>query len=102
MKHSTETKPSNGKGACFHPAPRGKVGSVQDGILVSVRDRSADKALSQDVAHQGVNPRFAKGLELGSSTSLGIALTTGLFAILLPALLLIQHFFSKRRKEKNP
>ena len=102
MKHSTETKPSDGKGAGFHPAPRGKVSSAQDGILVSVRDGSADKALSWDVAHQGVNPRFAEELELGSSTSLGITLTTGLFAILVPGLLLAQHFCSKRNKEKNP
>lgn len=70
--------------------------------MFSVRDGSADKALSWDVAHQGVNPRFAKGLELGSSTSLGIALTTGLFAILVLALLLTQHFCSKSRKEENP
>jgi len=96
-----QKKPADGKGAGFHPAPRENFGSAQGGILVSIRDSSVDKALSWDVAHQGVNSRFAKGLELGSSTSLGIALTTRLFAILVPALLFMQHFCSKRRKEKS-
>lgn len=60
--------------------------------MVSVRYRSADRTLSWDAAHQGVNPTFAKGLELGSSAPPGTALTTGLFAILAPALLFTQHF----------
>lgn len=52
------------------------------------------------MAHQGANPKFEKEHEFQSSPPLGIALTTGLLAVFVPALL--HGSFVVRQEKKSP